>query len=80
MVSFDFSGPGFGEISTQMVRSTLKGRMILVDPCFEDLITARAILKFNSRLDRNIEIRGLTNTDKISSNLFENNPSSGNPM
>ena len=58
-LSLDFSGPGFGKISTQMVKSTLKGllgRMALVDPCFEDLITACVILNSDSNHDRDIKI------------------------
>ena len=58
-LSLEFSGPGFGEISTQMVKSTLNGflgRMALVDPWFEDLITARVILNFDSSHDRDIKI------------------------
>ena len=67
---FDFTGPGFDDISAHIVKSSLKGflgRTRLVDPCFVHLVIARAILNFDSRLDRNITICDLTG--KMSSYL-----------
>ena len=49
-----------------------------MDPCFVHLVIARAILNFDSTLDRNITICDLTG--KMSSYLSENDPSIDNPI
>jgi hypothetical protein len=81
VLSFDFTGSGFGDISAHIFKSFLQGffgSTRLVDPCFVHLVIACAILNFDSRLDRKITISDLTG--KMSSYLSENDPSIDNPI
>jgi hypothetical protein len=51
----DVSGPGFGDTSIHVVRSSMKGfegSAKQIDPCFDGLFTANGTLKFDSNFLR----------------------------